>query len=58
MGVKCDTADVADGLRVVTIRLAAIAERCEDESIRYELRQSIEQLVQAVAALSGPAEPR
>jgi hypothetical protein len=50
-------ADVADRLRLITIRLAAIAERCEDEGIRYDLRASIEQLVQAIAALSGQAEP-
>jgi len=35
-------ADVTDCLRLIMIRLAAIAERCEDESIRYELREAIE----------------
>jgi len=50
-------ADVADCLRLIMIRLAAIAERCEDERIRYELRESIEQLVQVIARLSGQAEP-
>jgi len=49
-------ADVAERLRLLLIRLAAIAERCDDESIRYELRESIEQLVQVIAALSGQAE--
>lgn len=58
MGAGRNPADVADRLRAIVIRLAAIAERCEDESIRYELRQSIEQLVQVIAALSGQAEPR
>ena len=58
MGGKCNTADIADRLRVIMIRLAAVAERCEDESIRYELRQSIEQLVQVIAGLNSQAEPR
>jgi hypothetical protein len=49
--------NVADRLRQLMIRLAALAERCEDESIRYELRESIEQLVQVIAALSVRAEP-
>jgi hypothetical protein len=58
MGEKCKTADLADRLRLIVIRLAAVAEKCEDESIRYELRQSIEQMVQVIAALSGQAGPR
>ena len=55
-GGKVKNADVAERLRLLLIRLAAIAERCDDESIRYELRESIEQLVQVIAALSGQAE--
>ena len=58
MGGNCKTAEAAERLRLIMIRLAAIAERCEDESIRHELRQSIEQLVQVIAALSGQAAPR
>lgn len=58
MGARGNTADTADRLRLITIRLAAIAEKCEDEGVRYELRQSIEQLVQVITALSGQAEPR
>jgi len=58
MGEKCKTTDIADRLRLIVIRLAAVAEKCDDESIRYELRQSIEQLVQVIAALSDQAEPR
>ena len=48
--------NVTDRLRLLMIRLAAIAERCEDDSIRYELRESVEQLVQVIAALGAPAE--
>ena len=58
MGGKRNTAELADRLRVITIRLAAVAEKCEDESLRYELRQSIEQMVQVIAALNGQAESR
>lgn len=50
--------DVPDRLRLIMIRLAAIAERCEDERIRYELRESIEQLVQVIAEASGQVERR
>ena len=45
-GGEVKNADLTDRLRLIMIRLAAIAERCEDERIRYELRASIEQLVQ------------
>jgi hypothetical protein len=50
-------ADITERLRMIMIRLAAIAEKCEDESIRHRLREAIEQLVQVIAALSGQAEP-
>lgn len=53
---EVQNANLAERLRLVMIRLAAIAERCEDERIRYELRESIEQLVQVIAALSAHAE--
>jgi hypothetical protein len=56
-GGKVNNADVTDRLRLIMIRLAAIAERCEDESIRRQMRETIEQLVQVIAALSGQAEP-
>ena len=58
MGGKGKTADAADRLQLIVIRLAAIAEKCEDENIRYELRQSIEQLTHVIDGLGGQGEPR
>lgn len=52
---EVQSANVTERLRLIMIRLAAVAEKCEDERIRYELRESIEQLVQVIAALSTPS---
>ena len=50
-------ADICDRLKLIVIRLTAIATSAKKDSSRDGLREVIEQLVQVIGDLNGQAEP-